>query len=44
MKHLWQDGLHWIISIHRTMKSHLIPLLGKLLPGKGSIMTPPLTS
>ena len=40
MKHLRQDGLRWIISIHRTMKSHLIPLLDKPLSGKGSIITP----
>ncbi len=42
MKHLWQRGLHLVISIHRTMKSHLIPLLDKPLPGKGSIIIPPL--
>ncbi len=36
MKRRWQRGLHLLTGIGRTMKNHLLPLLGKLLPRKRS--------
>ena len=36
MKRRWQRGLHLLTGIGRTMKNHLLPLLGKLLSRKRS--------